>query len=61
MNVVFADEQMRARTAHNLAILKHISLNLIRLDPIPRKGGIQVRRLIANASDACRAQLPGLS
>lgn len=61
MDVVFADEQMRARTAHNLAIRKHISLNLIRIDPIPRMGGIQARRLIADTSDACRAQLPGLS
>jgi len=44
MDVVFADDQMRARTghaAHNLAVLRHITLNLIRLDPIPRKGGIK--------------------
>ena len=41
MDVVFADDQMRARTghaAHNLAVLRHITLNLIRLDPIKRKG-----------------------
>jgi hypothetical protein len=41
---------MRARTkhaAHNLAVLKHMTVNLIRLDPIPRKGGIKLRRLIA--------------
>jgi hypothetical protein len=34
---------MRARTkaaAHNLAVLKHITLNLIRLDPVKRKSGI---------------------
>ena len=39
MDVAFADDQMRARTghaAHNLAILKHITLNLIRLDPVKR-------------------------
>jgi predicted transposase YbfD/YdcC len=43
MDVVFADDQMRTRSglaAHNLAVLKHITLNLIRLDPVQRKGGI---------------------
>ena|GEM_PF-718569 len=64
MDVVFADDQMRARTghaAHNLAVLEHITLNLIRLDPIPRKGGIKARRLIAVTSDSYRAQLLGLT
>lgn len=64
MDVVFADDQMRARTghaAHNLAVLKHITLNLIRLDPTPRKGGIKARRLIAATSDLYRAQLLGLA
>lgn len=63
MDVVFADDQMRARTghaAHNLALLKHITMNLIRLDPVPRKGGIKVRRLIASTSDSYRAHLFGL-
>lgn len=65
MDVVFADDQMRARTghaAHNLAVLKHISLNLIRLNQSrnPRKGGIKARRLIAATSDNYRAQLLGL-
>jgi predicted transposase YbfD/YdcC len=63
MDVVFHDDQMRARTghaAHNLAVLKHITLNLIRLDPVKRKGGIKARRLIAATSDAYRAQLFGL-
>lgn len=63
MDVVFADDQMRARTghaAHNLALLKHITMNLIRLDPVPRKGGIKVRRLIAATSDSYRAHLFGL-
>jgi predicted transposase YbfD/YdcC len=63
MDVVFADDQMRARTghaAHNLAVLRHITLNLIRLDPIKRKGGIKARRLIAATSDLYRAQLLGL-
>ena len=64
MDVAFADDQMRARTghaAHNLAILKHITLNLIRLDPIKRKGGIKARRLITATSDLYRAQLLGLA
>jgi len=64
MDVAFADDQMRARTghaAHNLAVLKHITLNLIRLDPTPRKGGIKARRLIAATSDNYRAHLLGLA
>ena len=64
MDVIFNDDQMRARTkyaAHNLALLKHITLNLIRLDPIKRKGGIKARRLIAATSDNYRAQLFGLN
>ena len=64
MDVIFADDQMRARTghaAHNLAVLKHITLNLIRLDPVKRKGGIKARRLIAATSDLYRAQLLGLA
>jgi predicted transposase YbfD/YdcC len=64
MDVVFRDDQMRARTghaAHNLATLKHITLNLIRLDPVKRKGGIKARRLIAATSDSYRVQLLGLA
>lgn len=63
MDVSFNDDQMRARTkaaAHNLAVLKHITLNLIRLDPVKRKGGVKARRLIAATSDTYRAQLLGL-
>lgn len=63
LDVAFADDQMRVRTghaAHNLAILKHITLNLIRLDPIKRKGGIKARRFIAANSDAYREHLLGL-
>ena len=63
LDVAFADDQMRVRTghaAHNLAVLKHITLNLIRLDPVKRKGGIKARRLIAATSDLYRAQLLGL-
>jgi len=63
MDVMFNDDQMRVRTrhaAHNLAVLKHITLNLIRLDPVKRKGGVKARRLIAATSDAYRAELLGL-
>jgi predicted transposase YbfD/YdcC len=64
MDVAFNDDQMRARighAAHNLAILKHITLNLIRLDPVKRKGGIKARRFIAATSDRYRAELLGLA
>ena len=63
MDVVFGDDQMRARTgnaAHNFAVMRHVALNLIRLDPVKRKGGLKVRRLIAATSDDYRAQLLGL-
>jgi len=63
MDVVFCDDQMRARTGHavhNFAVLCHIVLNLIRLAPVQRKGGIKVRLLIASTSDTYRAQLLGL-
>lgn len=63
MDVAFADDQMRARTgnaAHNFAVMRHIALNLIRLDPVKRKGGLKVRRLIAATSDTYRAELLGL-
>jgi len=70
MDVAFADDQMRARTghaAHNLAVLEHMTLNLIRLDPLKRKGGIKrkdgikARRLGTATFDAYRAQLLGLA
>jgi predicted transposase YbfD/YdcC len=64
LDVVFADDQMRARSgyaAHNLAIFRHITLNLIRLDPVKRKGGIKARRLIVATSDIYRAQLLGFA
>ena len=63
MDVVFGDDQMRVRTghaAHNFAVLRHIALNLIRLAPVKRKGGLKVRRPIAATSDNYRAQLLGL-
>jgi hypothetical protein len=63
MEVSLNDDQMRARTkaaAQYLAVVRHITLNLIRLDPIQRKGGIKARRLIAATSDSYRAELLGL-
>lgn len=63
MDVAFGDDQMRARTghaAHNFAVMRHFALNLIRLDPVKRKGGLKVRRLIAATSDNYRAELLGL-
>ena len=63
MDVAFSDDQMRARTgnaAHNFAVMRHFALNLIRLDPVKRKGGIKVRRLVAATSDNYRAELLGL-
>ena len=63
MDIAFNDDQMRARTghaAHNLASLKQLTLNLIRMDPVKRKGGIKARRIIAATSDNYRAHLLGL-
>jgi len=48
------------RAAHNLASLKQLTLNLIRMDPVKRKGGIKARRIIAATSDNYRAHLLGL-
>lgn len=63
MDVAFGDDRMRVRTgnaAHNFAVMRHFALNLIRLDPVKRKGGLKVRRLIAATSDTYRAELLGL-
>jgi len=40
---------------------RHFALNLIRLAPVQRKGGLKVKRLIASTSDTYRAQLLGLA
>jgi hypothetical protein len=37
-----------------------MTVNLIRLDPILRKGGIKVRRFITATSDIYRAHLFGM-
>lgn len=63
MDVSFNDDQMRTRTkaaAHNLAVLKHITLNPIPLDPDKRKGSIETRRIVAATSDRYRTELLGL-
>ena len=63
MDVVFGDDQMRARTEHaaqNFAVLRQFVLNLLRLAPVRRKGGLKVQRLIAATSDTFRAQVLGL-
>lgn len=62
LDMCFADDQARARTANaaeNLARLKRMALNIIRLDN-SRKGGIKARRLLAATSDSYRSQLLGL-
>lgn len=62
-DVVFGDNQMRARTgnaANNFAVMRHFALNLISLDLVKRKGGLKVHRLIAATSDNNRAVLLGL-
>ena len=59
MDVVFGDDQRRARTNHaaqNFAVLRQFVLNLLRLAPAKRKGGFKVQRLITATSDTFRAQ-----
>ena len=63
MDIAFNDDRMRARTrhaAHNRASLKQLTLNLIRMDAVKRKGGIKARRIMASTSDNYRAHLLGL-
>jgi hypothetical protein len=62
------DPRQQGKVRHDLVELlvvsvnavKHITLNLIRLDPVKRKGGVKARRLIAATSDNYRAELLGL-
>lgn len=61
LDVQFNDDYARARTghvAHNLALVRHIALNLIRLDA-SRKTSIKTKRLLAATSDEFRAELLG--
>lgn len=49
----------RSRGAY-LTILKRLTLNLIRLNPVKRKGSFRTKRIIAATSDECQAHLLGL-
>lgn len=46
--------------AHNLAVLRQFVLNLLRLSPVKRKGGLKEPRRIAATADSFRAELLGL-
>ena len=63
LDVCLNDDQARARvknSAQNLATIRRMVLNILRLDK-SRKGGIKARRLVAGTSDQYRAQLLGLA
>jgi len=49
-----------SRKDTNFAVLRQFVLNLLRLAPVRRKGGLKVQRLIAATSDTFRAQVLGL-
>jgi predicted transposase YbfD/YdcC len=62
LDVCLNDDQARARvknSAQNLAAIRRMVLNILRLDK-SRKGGIKTRRLVASTSDSYREQLLGL-
>lgn len=60
----WADDQMRAHTGyatHNQAVLKQLTMNLIRQEPVKRRGGIKARGLISATSiDNFMSTLMGL-
>ena len=61
LDVQFGDDYARARAghvAHNLALVRHIALNLIRLNT-SLKTSIKTKRLLAATSDEFRATLLG--
>lgn len=63
LNVTFADDQMLARTVYvgyNMHILKRLTPNLIRLDPVKRKGSFKTQRILLTSSDKYRAHIFGL-
>lgn len=63
LDVALNDDQMRARSKNagaNLAIVRRLVLNLFRLDPSHKKGGIHTRRILAASSDSYRTSLLGL-
>lgn len=62
LDVCLNDDQARARvrnSARNLATVRRMVLNILRLDKT-RKGGIKTRRMLAGTSDRYREQLLGL-
>ena len=64
LDVIFGDDQTRARTDHaaeNLTVLRHLTLNLLRLNPDQCKGGLKFQRLVAASSDTFRAKVLGLA
>ena len=61
LDVQLADDQSRTRSgfaANNLAIVRHIVMNLLRLNTTS-KVGIKNKRLMASASDEFRAEVLG--
>lgn len=61
LDVQFGDDYARARAGHvthNLALVHHIALNLIRLDFLI-KTSIKIKRLLAATSDEFCAKLLG--
>jgi len=59
LDVCLNDDQARARvrnSARNLATVRRMVLNILRLDK-SRKGGIKTRRMLAGTSDRYREQL----
>ena len=63
LDVCLNDDQARTRmrnSARNLATVRRMVLNILRLDK-SRKGGIKTRRMLAGTSDHYREQLLGLA
>ncbi|MCB1954554.1 MAG: ISAs1 family transposase [Rhodocyclaceae bacterium] len=63
LDVQFADDYARGRTghvAHNLALVRHMALKLLRLNT-SRKASIKTKRLLAATSDLYRAELLGFT
>ena len=61
LDVQFNDDQSRVRNAYaanNLAIVRHIVMNLLRLNTT-RKGSIKSKRMLAAATDQFREELLG--
>ena len=61
LDVQFGDDYARGRSghvAHNLALVRHIALNLLRLNTA-RKASLKTKRLLAATSDDYRAELLG--